>query len=178
MRDGVDFLAAASHKFLLGSRGMGYLFVRRGLLDRIRPILPGWKAARKPLESFYGPAMDLSPTASRLDTSLVWFAALAEQAAFGIFRQFGIQALLDRNAQLSQHLYDALGAHCPAVRPFPQRHRSTIVSVPVDDTEAAMTRLHTANVVASVRAGRVRLSVHFYNLEEELDRVAELLGSA
>ena len=71
VRDGVDFLAAASHKFLLGSRGMGYLFVRRGLLDRIRPILPGWKAARKPLESFYGPAMDLSPTASQLDTSLV-----------------------------------------------------------------------------------------------------------
>ncbi len=61
VQDGVDFLAAASHKFLLGSRGMGYLFVRRGLLDRIRPILPGWKAARKPLESFYGPAMDLSP---------------------------------------------------------------------------------------------------------------------
>jgi cysteine desulfurase / selenocysteine lyase len=58
------------------------------------------------------------------------------------------------------------------------RHRSTIVSVPVDDTEAAMARLRAANVVASVRAGRVRLSVHFYNLEEDLDRVAELLGSA
>jgi len=51
-RDGVDFLAAASHKFLLGSRGMGYLYVRRALLDRIRPIVPGWKAARKPVESF------------------------------------------------------------------------------------------------------------------------------
>ncbi len=25
------------------SRGTGYLFVRRELLDRIRPILPGWK---------------------------------------------------------------------------------------------------------------------------------------
>jgi cysteine desulfurase/selenocysteine lyase len=178
VRDGVDFLAAASHKFLLGARGMGYLFVRRELLDRIRPVLPGWKAARKPLESFYGPAMDLSPTASRFDTSLVWFAALAEQAALGIFSQFGIQALLDRNARLSQRLHDALVAHCPAVRPFPLRHRSTIVSVPVDDTEAVMTRLRTANVVASVRAGRVRLSVHFYNLEEEIDRVAELLGSA
>ena len=178
VRDGVDFLAAASHKFLLGSRGMGYLFVRRELLDRIRPVFPGWKAARKPFESFYGPAMDLSPTASKLDTSLVWFAALAEQAALGIFRQFGIQALLDRNAQLSERLHDALVAHRCAVRPFPQRHRSTIVSVQVDDTDAAMTRLRTANVVASVRAGRVRLSVHFYNLEAEIDRVAELIGSA
>jgi selenocysteine lyase/cysteine desulfurase len=46
VHDGVDFLAVASHKFLLGARGMGYLFVRRELLDRIRPIFPGWKAAR------------------------------------------------------------------------------------------------------------------------------------
>lgn len=178
VRDGVDFLAAASHKFLLGSRGMGYLFVRRQLLDRIRPILPGWKAARKPLESFYGPAMDLSPTASKLDTSLVWFSALADQGALGVFQRFGIQAILDRNAQLSLRLHDALVAHRSAFQPFPPGHRSTIVSVPVDDTEAAMRRLRTANVVASVRAGRVRLSVHFYNLEEEIDRVAELLGSA
>jgi hypothetical protein len=33
-------------------------------------------------------------------------------------------------------------------------------------------------VVASVRAGRIRLAVHFYNLEEELDRVAGLIGRA
>jgi selenocysteine lyase/cysteine desulfurase len=178
VRDGVDFLAAASHKFLLGSRGMGYLFVRRALLDRIQPVLAGWKAARKPLESFYGPAMDLSPTASKLDTSLVWFAALAEQAAFGVFRRFGVQALLDRNVQLSRRLHDALAAHGCQWRPFPERHRSTIVSVPVDDSEAVMTRLRQANVVASVRAGKVRLAVHFYNLEEELDRVAELMRGA
>ncbi len=178
VRDGVDFLAASSHKFLLGARGMGYLFVRRGLLDRMRPILPGWRAARKPLESFYGPAMDLSPTASKLDTSLTWFAALAQQASFGIFRTFGIDALLARNAALSGRLHDTLVAHRPDLRLFPRQHRSTIVSVPVNDTEAAMTRLREANVVASVRAGRVRLSVHFYNLDEEIDRVAELIGGA
>ncbi len=39
-----------------------------------------------------------------------------------------------------------------------------------------MRRLRTSNVVASVRAGRVRLSLHFYNLEGEIDRVAELIG--
>jgi len=36
-------------------------------------------------------------------------------------------------------------------------------------------RFREANVLASVRAGRIRLAVHFYNLEEELDRVAELI---
>jgi selenocysteine lyase/cysteine desulfurase len=176
VRDGVDFLAAASHKFLLGSRGMGYLYVRRGLLDRLQPIGPGWKAARNPAESFYGPAMDLSPTASKLDASLAWFPALAEQAALGIFRRFGITALLDRNARLVLRLQDALAAEGSAFRPFTEQHRSTIVSVPVSDAEAVMARFRQANVVASVREGRIRLAVHFYNVEEELDRVAALIG--
>jgi selenocysteine lyase/cysteine desulfurase len=54
----------------------------------------------------------------------------------------------------------------------------TIVSVPVRDTEAAMGRLRAAGVVASARAGRVRLAAHFYNLDEEIDQVAELLSGA
>ncbi|WP_104044447.1 aminotransferase class V-fold PLP-dependent enzyme [Arthrobacter sp. ZGTC412] len=175
VRDGVDFLAAASHKFLLGSRGMGYLYVRPELLDRLHPVGPGWKAARKPAESFYGPAIDLSPTASKLDASLAWFPAMAEQASLGIFRQFGTTALLERNAQLATRLQDALTSHRLPFWPIVEENRSTIFSVQADDTEAVLARFRQANVVASVRAGRIRLAVHFYNSEDELDRVAELL---
>jgi selenocysteine lyase/cysteine desulfurase len=157
---------------------MGYLYVRRELLDRLQPIMPGWTAARKPAESFYGPAMDLSRTASKLDVSVAWFPALADQAALGICRRFGITDLLDRNARLAVRLQDALAAEGSACRPFPDQHRSTIVSVPASDTEAVMARFRQAKVVASVRAGRIRLAVHFYNLEEELDRVAGLIGRA
>jgi len=64
------------------------------------------------------------------------------------------------------------------VRPFPEQHRSTIVSGPVEDAEAAMARLRAAGVVASMRAGRIRLAVHFYNLEEDIDRVGALLAEA
>jgi selenocysteine lyase/cysteine desulfurase len=178
VRDGVDFLAASGHKFLLGSRGIGYLFVRRELLGRVQPVFPGWKAARKPLESFYGPSMDLSPTASKLDTSVAWFGALADEAGLGVLRHFGISRVLERNSQLSRRLHDALAANRCEVSPFPEKNRSTIVSLRVADTDAAMKRLREANVVASVRGGRVRLAAHFYNLEQEIDRVAELLAEA
>ena len=50
------------------------------------------------------------------------------------------------------------------------------MSLPVADSEGVMRRFREANVVASVRAGRVRLAVHFYNLEAEIDRVAELVA--
>ena len=46
---------------------MGYCYLSRAVQDRFHPIGPGWKAGRAPFESFFGPTMDLSPTASRFD---------------------------------------------------------------------------------------------------------------
>ncbi|MBD1542695.1 aminotransferase class V-fold PLP-dependent enzyme [Arthrobacter sp. IA7] len=175
-RDGVDFLATASHKFLLGSRGMGYLYVRPGLLDRLQPIVPGWKAARLPFESFLGPDMDLSPTASKLDASLAWFPAMADEAGLAVLRRFGMGAVLERNARLALRLQNALQAAGVSFRSFPAEHRSTIISVPVSAPDEVMSRLRGANAVVSLRAGRIRLATHFYNLEEELVRVAELIA--
>jgi selenocysteine lyase/cysteine desulfurase len=174
--EGIDFLAASSHKFLLGSRGTGYLFVRRSLIDRIRPMMPGWRAARKPNESFYGPTMELSATASKLDASLAWFCALVDAAAFDTLERFGFDRVLARNARLSRRLHDAVAANVASFEAFDVPSRSTIVSVPVTDAETTMARLASAGVVASMRAGRIRLSVHFYNLDEEIDRAARILA--
>jgi selenocysteine lyase/cysteine desulfurase len=174
-RDGIDFLASASHKFLLGSRGMGYLFVRRKLLEQCRPIMPGWKAALKPMESFYGPAMELSSTASKLDTSLAWFAALAEKESLGIFKQIGTEAILEYNKNLSEYLHNKLLDRNSSFKPFPTDNRSTILSVPVENHERIMKLLRESNVVASLRAGRIRLSLHFYNTKEDIDKVVDLI---
>jgi selenocysteine lyase/cysteine desulfurase len=176
VRDGVDFLVAVSYKFLSGPRGIGYLFVRRALLDRLQPLTPGWKAAREPMESFYGPSMELSSTASKLDTSLVWFAAVAELATRRMFEQVGLQAIFDRNASLTRRLHAAIEQAFPKYRLFPEPHRSQIVSIPVADSAAAMRRLRESGVVASMRAGRIRLSSHFYNREEEIDKAVALLA--
>ncbi|MFP3461600.1 hypothetical protein R5O87_12175 [Arthrobacter globiformis] len=101
-----------------------------------------WKAARLPLESFLSPDMDLSLTASKLDASLGWFPALADQAALTVLHRIGIGVVLERNARLAIHLRNALEAKGVGIRSFPEPHGSTI----------------------------------FYNLEEELARVAELIA--
>jgi len=59
---------------------------------------------------------------------------------------------------------------------FTPENRSPIVSIPVNDPDGVMGRLRAANVVASLRAGAVRLSLHFYNLAEEIDRVVEIIA--
>ena len=177
VRDGVDFLAAASHKFLLGSRGMGYLYVRRGLLDRLQPdrCPAGRPPATRPRASTDRPWTCRPPRRSSMPR---WrgFPPWPSRRRSASSAGSGSRALLDRNARLALRLQEALAAQGSAFRPFPEQHRSTIVSVPVTDTEAVLARFRQANVVASVREGRIRLAVHFYNLEEELDRVAELIG--
>ena len=59
---------APDHKFLLNA-GRDWLFSCR-LQRRFTPINAGWRAGAVPLESFFGPEMRLSTTASRFDSSM------------------------------------------------------------------------------------------------------------
>ena len=141
-------------------------------------MLVGWRAGDKPLESFYGPEMKLSSTASKLDASLAWFAALAERAAQTVINRFGMDAILARNAELSRHLHRALAPLRSGLPDIPESGRSTILSAPVKDVERTVARLRGEGIVAASRAGRVRLSVHFYNVEEEIDAAARICAES
>ena len=95
----VDVLASSDHKFLLNAgRGMGYCYLSPSAQQRFTPINAGWRAGRVPFESFFGPTMELSPTASRFDSSISWLAAYGNEAALTVFDDFGADAIYARNA--------------------------------------------------------------------------------
>ena len=72
----VDVLVAPDHKFLLNAgRGMGYCYLSPAAQARFTPVNAGWRAGNVPLDSFFGPEMNLSDTASRFDNSISWLAA-------------------------------------------------------------------------------------------------------
>ena len=91
--EGVDALYSCSHKWLLGMRGIGHLYVRPGLRDSFEPVTPGWKATDRPLESYYGPDMELSKTASKLDASWPWFNPIADIKGLQILQEVGIEKI-------------------------------------------------------------------------------------
>ena len=98
----IDVLAAPDHKFLLNAgRGMGYCYLSPAAQGRFTPINAGWRAARIPFDSFFGPEMDLSPTASRFDSSISWLAAIGHEAALTVFDDFGPDAVYARNRELT-----------------------------------------------------------------------------
>ena len=134
----VDVLAAPDHKFLLNAgRGMGYCYLSPAAQGRFTPINAGWRAGRIPLQSFFGPEMNLSPTASRFDSSISWLAAIGNQAALTVFADFGPERIYARNRELTATVRDALADVGWDPVELPEQNRSTILSVPLGDWKPA-----------------------------------------
>ena len=177
--DAIDILAAPDHKFLLNAaRGVGYCYLSHGAQERFVPVNAGWKAGRVPLESFFGPTMELSPTASRFDNSISWLAAVGDEAAMSVFDRFGADAIYARNRELAELLRRALADCGWAPLDLQEANRSAIVSVPLGDTDPAhvVSELRARGVVCSARDGHLRLTVHFYNHEDDIERLASALS--
>ena len=123
--------------------------------------------------------MDLSPTASRFDSSISWLAAIGNTAALGVFDDFGPDAVYARNRHLESRLRAALGRIGWDPVDLPQASRSTIVSIPLADLEPSrlVRALADEGVVCSARDGALRLSVHLYNHEDDIERLVTALAT-
>jgi selenocysteine lyase/cysteine desulfurase len=171
----VDVLATADHKFLMNAgRGLGYCYLSANAQDRFVPMNAGWKAGAVPFESFFGPAMTLSTTASRFDNSISWMAAVGNEAALSVFETFGADTIYDRNRDLSDLLRVTLTELGWQPVDLPEANRSSIVSVPLGDADPAslLAELRQRGVICSARDGNLRLAVHFYNHEDDIGRLA------
>lgn len=177
----VDVLATADHKYLMNAgRGLGYCYLSGNAQDRFVPMNAGWKAGAVPVESFFGPTMELSMTASRFDNSISWLAAIGNEASLSAFNTFGPDAIYNRNRELSDLLRVAVADAGWQPVDLPEANRSTIVSVPLRDADPAslLTELKRRGVVCAARDGNLRLAVHFYNHEDDIARLAQALSDS
>ena len=131
-----------------------------------------------PFDSFFGPAMDLSPTASRFDNSISWLAAVGNVAALSVFDELGANAIYNRNRELAAFLRASLCEVGWAPVDLPESNRSTIVSVPLGNAAPAklLAELKQRGIVCSARDGNLRLALDFYNHEDDVDQLTGALA--
>jgi selenocysteine lyase/cysteine desulfurase len=182
---GVDFLAADGHKWMLGPEGAGIAYIRREYLEKLRPFGVGWHSV-VPGQDYTHIELNLRKTAARYEGGSQNNAGmLALGASLRLLNELGVEsvaaAILDITERACERLQE-IGATIVSDRRRDHRggeQRSGIVAfeLPGRDALALKRYCMRQNVVFGVRAGRLRISPHAYNNEEDLDRLVEVLTS-
>ena len=180
----VDFLAADAHKWLLGICAAGIFYVRKELQEVLKPTVLGWNNVRCP-NYVAQEQIAFRSGAHRYEAgSDNLFGLVGLNAAMELLLEVGIDniaaELLRKRAWLVPAIQEkGYTVLHPAA---PPENASGIVTFfkSSADMKELHAKLEAAGIVTSLRTDRagqqyVRLSPHFYNTDEELRRVVELL---
>jgi kynureninase len=178
---GADFAVGGVLKWLCGGPGVGYLYVREDLRAKLRPALTGWIAHRRPF-GFETGAIDAREDSFRYLNGTPHVPALyACQPGLDILNQVGISAIREKSKRMTARLMDGAKSHGWRVNtPEDPRERAGTVSVDCPHAAEVCRELLARDILADFRpkAG-VRLSPHFYNVEDECDfaiaQIADIL---
>jgi selenocysteine lyase/cysteine desulfurase len=176
----VDFCAASGGKWLIGPSGIGFLYCTPALLDRVRPVIVGARSVAG--NDYFTYDLTLAPGARRFEESVVSvLTTTALSAALDLLLEVGPDVIEARVLDLSERLAQGLAScGCEPVEPWPRTRSesSGIVSFrkPGTKPQTVLRDLTAAHVIARIHKDFVRLSPHFYNTDEEVDRVLDVLA--
>ncbi len=176
----IDFLAADGHKWMLGPEGAGICYVRRELLDTLRPMMFGATSVINPME-FGNYDFTLKPDATRYESgSNPMPGLLALKAAIELLMDAGIDNISQRVKSLGDRVIAGVTAKgYRVVSPRTNDQWSGIVSFVAPDPamhkDIANKLRSDHKIEIAIREGRLRASAHFYNTEDEIDALIEAL---
>jgi kynureninase len=174
---GADYLVGGTLKWLMGGPGVAFLYARREVAEAARPSAVGWWGVADPF-AFDVEHLDPGKGARRFEYGTPAVAAIyAARAGIALLREIGIATVRERHQTLSQRLVDGALAQGWTVRcPTDARERTAIVTLEHPEPQRAVDVLRSKGVITDSRPGLIRLSPHYFNTADELDRALELLA--
>lgn len=166
----VDILTTGTVKFLLGSAGVGLMYVREELLEQLHPAVTGWFGQRNP-DDFQIERHDEAPDAARFQSGTPAIPAIYDSlAGIELIRTIGLAAIGDWIDQLTAYALDSLvdEGFVPATPREPSK-RGPQVAVRANDMTRAVSELAARGVITTHRDGNVRAAFHYYNTPDDID---------
>jgi len=175
---GIDALSADGHKWLLSPEGIGGFYISRDVMEMVEPVILGWHSVKNRFD-FENYDFRLSPDARRYEPGSMNTVGLsAFNASLELLLSLGVDRIWERVRRLTERFRErAAEEGCTLVSPDHPEERSGIVTfrVPEADNAALWRALLNRKAVCSHRAGGIRVSPHFYNTPEEVDRLFAIL---
>lgn len=166
----LDFAVGGMLKYLLGTAGIAFLYVRDSLVQSLLPTHSGWFAQADIA------AMDIS--ANRPARNARRFEAGTPPVVNCYAAEAGLKLLLRVGTEAIERRVYALTRRCmqrlneigwAAVTPSADARRGATVALPARDPARLVAELMQRDIVTSFRDSNVRASFHFYNDENDVE---------
>lgn len=170
-------IASAGWKWMLGPVGTGLFYTRPDFRDKIAITQIGVETMLQTYD-FLNLSWQPTPTARRFEYSTVPLPLVAGLATVlkEVHVLHGPQTIFQEILRLQDIFLAALDN--PLFKPllFDSTHRSGILALYCEEVEAVSEMLQAAGIACSGRGNLLRVAPHFYNTEEDVSQLAELLN--
>ncbi len=170
----LDFVVSGFFKWMLGPDGIAFVYINKDTLPTLEVPFAGW-AGMKNIFEYSTYSFDLAEEARRYETGNMNFSGI-----YGA-RQ-GVRLVLEYRQKISERVQELTAYLREQVR---SREYLTLLSpcdgkaagitlLGCENVERAFAELKSKNICVNHRGG-LRVSVHFYNTKEDVDRLLEVL---
>ncbi|NUQ82005.1 MAG: aminotransferase class V-fold PLP-dependent enzyme [Bacteroidetes bacterium] len=175
----IDFLAVGAQKWMMGPMGTGFVFASEELRTMLNQAYVGWLSVENPWDLF-NLNQRLARDARRYETgTLNAIGLVGLGAAIDLLSEIGIHKIESQVVGLATYTSDRLLSlgYRTALNYRDDLH-SGIVSFIVQDPGTLSDQLKTEKITISAREKYLRVSPHFYNTRDDIDRMLDALKKA
>ncbi len=195
----MDIMTAGGHKWLNSPFGTGILYVNKELIPKIDPAFWGYLNLKEPeggWPAYFGnPGIspvnewEFPDTARKFEIGGTsnYPGAIALGESLGLVNEIGIDNIEKHVFQLTEYAMDRLREVGATLVTHPdEKHRSGIVIFrfyrSMEEERKLLEEFHKNDVYVAMRftsnIGGLRISCQYYNLEEDIDRLIDVLRKA
>jgi selenocysteine lyase/cysteine desulfurase len=170
VKQGADFLVGGCTKYLNGTSGICYMYVRDSLTSALQPTTTGWFAQENPH------AMDIyrhhpHASARRFEAGTPNACALfAAEAGLEFLLDVGLSAVAGQIAEVVSLINKAANLNGWNVVTPPDR-RNSMLAIRSSDAASLVERLGKRDIILTERGHNIRIACHFYNNASDVDRL-------
>ncbi|MCK4428506.1 MAG: aminotransferase class V-fold PLP-dependent enzyme [candidate division Zixibacteria bacterium] len=175
----IDLLSGGGQKWLLSSLGTGFFYLSSQAKRKVNLSFFGWMGVDWELDFTDLLKFNLEPfpSARRFEIgtypySLLW----SMHSSLQLISQIGVKNIEKHNLELLDVLIDYLKDSAYQIKSsLEPKHRSSILSFSGESIRKLYEKLIRNKIMVSFREGVIRVSPHFYNTKEEMNKLIEIL---
>ena len=165
---GVDFFVTGTLKYLLGPAGLGFLYVRKELIESLTPSITSWMAQKETF-AFKTKCLEPALDARRFEGGSPPIPNIyAARPAIQLLASLGMEnvaAQIERLTQVFLRGARDLKIQCKT----PHDSVGPLVVLRSDDAGAVVDKLAARGIAVSMRRDGVRFAFHVYNTLEDVN---------